>query len=136
MDLPLQDQVIDKMKQTKDFLLEKRDYFISSFSDSPDDGLGDSIARQSSQERCKLDSIGDSEGTDISKTDRDGSIDRSYVTPKLSCSADSAEADEEDGGESDDEAENEEDEQDMEDDSRRESLLTVESAKTLEPDSG
>lgn len=138
MELPLQDQVIDKMKQTTEFLLEKRDYVISSFSDSPDDGLGDSIARQSSQERCKLDSAGDSEGTDTtSKTDRDGSIDRSYVTPKLSCSADSAEADEEDGGESDDEAEDDdddEDDRDMDDDSRRESLLTVESAKTLEPD--
>ncbi|XP_071179401.1 small G protein signaling modulator 1-like isoform X2 [Mytilus edulis] len=136
MDLPLQDQVIDKMKQTKEFLLEKRDYVISSFSDSPDDGLGDSIARQSSQERSKLDSAGDSEGTDISKLDQDGSIDRSYVTPKLSCSADSAEADEEDGGESDDEAEDD-DEEDKEedDDSRRESLLTVESAKTIEGDS-
>lgn len=134
MDLPLQDQVIDKMKQTKEFLLEKRDYVISSFSDSPDDGLGDSIARQSSQERCKLDSAGDSEGTDISKADRDGSIDRSYVTPKLSCSADSAEADEEDGAETDDE--DEEDEERDDDDSRRESLLTVESAKTLEPDAG
>jgi hypothetical protein len=54
--LHFQDQVIDKMQQTKEFLLEKRDYVISSFSDSPDDGLGDSIARQSSQERCKLDS--------------------------------------------------------------------------------
>ncbi|VDI72928.1 Hypothetical predicted protein [Mytilus galloprovincialis] len=138
MDLPLQDQVIDKMKQTKEFLLEKRDYVISSFSDSPDDGLGDSIARQSSQERSKLDSAGDSEGTDISKLDRDGSIDRSYVTPKLSCSADSAEADEEDGGESDDEAEDDDDEEEDkedDDDSRRESLLTVESAKTIEGDS-
>ena len=33
MDLPLQDQVIDKMKQTKEFLSEKRNYVISSFSD-------------------------------------------------------------------------------------------------------
>ncbi|KAK6191324.1 hypothetical protein SNE40_003045 [Patella caerulea] len=58
---------------------------IDSLIDSPDDGLGDSIARGSSTtSRSKLDSLGDSEATDYSKADRDGSVDRNIVVTKLS----------------------------------------------------
>ena len=63
-------ELSDKVTQT-DILIDKREY-LTSYTDSPDDGLGDSIARQSSQERTKLDSAGDSESTDLSKTDREG----------------------------------------------------------------
>jgi len=70
-------EVSDKVTQTDSCsLIEKREYLTSYTTDSPDDGLGDSIARQSSQERSKLDSAGDSESTDVSKTDREGSVDR------------------------------------------------------------
>ncbi|XP_071093695.1 small G protein signaling modulator 1-like isoform X5 [Haliotis cracherodii] len=57
---------------------------ISSLADSPDDGLGDSIARGGSlTDRSKYDSV-DSEATDISKPEREGSVERSVVVTKLS----------------------------------------------------
>lgn len=97
----------DKITQTDSFsVIEKRDYLTSYCTDSPDDGLGDSIARQSSQERFKLDSAGDSEGTDVSKTDRECSVERMGLT-KLSAGSSGLEEDE---NEADDEEEEEEDE--------------------------
>ncbi|CAI9744344.1 Hypothetical predicted protein [Octopus vulgaris] len=52
---------------------------------SPDDGLGDSIARPGSlADRSKLDSAGDSEGTDISKLTHEGSIERGIIVTKSS----------------------------------------------------
>ena len=72
-------ELSDKITQT-DVLIDKRE-FLTSYTDSPDDGLGDSIARQSSQERTKLDSAGDSESTDLSKTDREGELCRIKIFP-------------------------------------------------------
>ncbi|XP_069135231.1 small G protein signaling modulator 1-like isoform X4 [Argopecten irradians] len=139
MELHLQQsEVIEKMTQTE-ILLEKRDYVCTSFSDSPDDGLGDSIARQSSQERSKLDSAGDSEGTDISRADREGSMERHIIVTKMSCSMDSAEADEEDGGEESDDEEEDDDDDDNDDvdgrdglSSQRHSLTADNSGKTFD----
>ena len=134
MELHLQGEtiIVEKISQAE-ILLEKRDYCMS-FSDSPDDGLGDSIARQSSQERSKLDSAGDSEGTDISK-DREGSIERSRVAAKLSCSIDSTEGDVDDGGDdSDDEADDDDldgEETEMEEDQVKDGVVCV----TLSADS-
>ncbi|XP_061163557.1 small G protein signaling modulator 1-like isoform X5 [Saccostrea echinata] len=89
LELHLQGEIITVEEQiSHNIKLNKRDYVCKSFSESPDDGLGDSIAPHSSQERSKLDSAEDSEGTDFFKSDRDGS----HLT-KLSCSLDSAEAD-------------------------------------------
>ncbi|KAL5017363.1 hypothetical protein ScPMuIL_006952 [Solemya velum] len=85
MDFNLQTEMTDQVTQTE--LVVDRPEQSKSFSDSPDDGLGDSIARQSSPERSKLDSAGsvcDSEGTDLSKADRDGSVERTMIPPKLS----------------------------------------------------
>ncbi|KAK3084137.1 hypothetical protein FSP39_008789 [Pinctada imbricata] len=136
LDIHIQGDTITVEKISQAGILEKQDYRMS-FSDSPDDGLGDSIARQSSQERSKLDSVGDSEGTDISK-DREGSIERSQVVSKLSCSIDSNEGDVDDGGDdSDDEADDDDD--DVDDDSdddeeveRKESVIHI---TTLSADS-
>ncbi|XP_052800781.1 small G protein signaling modulator 1-like isoform X2 [Mya arenaria] len=108
-------EVSDKVTQTDGCsFMEKREYLTSYTTDSPDDGLGDSIARQSSQERSKLDSA-DSEGTDISKTDREGSIDRMRLM-KMSAESSGLEEDE---NEADDEEEDEDEygEVEMEDDS-------------------
>ncbi|XP_056018414.1 small G protein signaling modulator 1-like isoform X5 [Ostrea edulis] len=98
LELHLQGEIITVEEQiSHNTILSKRDYVCKSFSESPDDGLGDSIAPHNSQERAKLDSAGDSEGTDISKCgDRDGSLERVMHLTKLSCSIDSAEADVED----------------------------------------
>lgn len=141
MELNLQQaEVIEKMTQTE-ILLEKRDYVCTSFSDSPDDGLGDSIARQSSQERSKLDSAGDSEGTDISRADRECSLEQHVIVTKMSCSVDSAEADEEDGGDESDDEEEDDDDDDIDDDddddrlsSQRHSLIVDGSGKPLDTD--
>jgi len=102
----------DKITQTDSFsVIEKREYLTSYCTDSPDDGLGDSIARQSSQERFKLDSAGDSESTDISKTDRECSVERMGLT-KLSAGSSGLEEDE---NEADDEEEDDEDVDDVDD---------------------
>lgn len=85
MDFNIQIEMTDQVTQTE--LVVDSQGPSKSFSDSPDDGLGDSIARQSSPERSKLDSAGsvcDSEGTDLSKADREGSIERTVIPPKLS----------------------------------------------------
>ncbi|KAL3857444.1 hypothetical protein ACJMK2_012114, partial [Sinanodonta woodiana] len=108
MDLILHTETTDKTVQTE-VILEKREYF-TCYTDSPDDGLGDSIARQSSQERSKLDSA-DSEATDASKTDREGSVERFPLT-KLS--VESSGMEEEDENEADDEEEEEEEEKEEE----------------------
>lgn len=104
-------ELSDKVTQTDALsLIEKREYLTSYTTESPDDGLGDSIARQSSQERIKLDSAGDSESTDISKPDREGSIER-VTLPKFSAGSSGVEEDEneadDEGGEDDDENEEE-----------------------------
>jgi hypothetical protein len=111
-------ELSDKVTQTEaSSLIQKHEYLASNATDSPDDGLGDSIARQSSVERIKLDSAGDSESTDISKTDREGSIER-VILAKFSGSSgveeDENEADDE-GEEDEDRNEEEEMEQDGED---------------------
>ena len=67
-------ELSDKVTQT-DILLDKKDFL--TYTDSPDDGLGDSIARQSSQERTKLDSAGDSEST----TDKEGEFSITKTCP-------------------------------------------------------
>lgn len=111
-------ELSDKVTQTDAFsVIEKREYLLSYTTDSPDDGLGDSIARQSSQERIKLDSAGDSEGTDISKTDRECSIERLGLTKFSAGSSgveeDENEADDEGGDDEDDDAANEEEAMDQ-----------------------
>ena len=117
-------EVTDKITQTDICpLIEKREYLTSYTTDSPDDGLGDSIARQSSQERNKLDSAGDSESTDISKTDREGSIERGVGGTKMSVESSGLEEDE---NEADDEGEDEEEEEEMEQDEQEEDISTVE----------
>ncbi|CAE1276171.1 Small G protein signaling modulator 2,Small G protein signaling modulator 1 [Acanthosepion pharaonis] len=69
---------------------------------SPDDGLGDSIARPGSlPDRSKLDSAGDSESTDASKLTHDGSLDRDRGIIVTKTSIDSAGVDDDlSGGES------------------------------------
>ncbi|XP_041347892.1 small G protein signaling modulator 1-like isoform X3 [Gigantopelta aegis] len=58
---------------------------ISSLTDSPDDGLGDSITRGgSSTDRSKLDSLEDCEMMDNLKIDPEGSADECIVVTKLS----------------------------------------------------
>ncbi|XP_053375444.1 small G protein signaling modulator 1-like isoform X2 [Mercenaria mercenaria] len=105
-------ELSDKITQTDSFsVIEKREYLTSYTTDSPDDGLGDSIARQSSQERLKLDSAGDSESTDTSKFDRECSIERQGLT-KFSAGSSGVEEDAE--NEADDEGEEDEDEGDQE----------------------
>jgi hypothetical protein len=110
-------ELSDKITQTDSFsVIEKREYLTSYTTDSPDDGLGDSIARISSQERLKLDSAGDSESTDISKFDRDCSIEQQGVT-KFSAGSSGVEEDadneaDDEGGDEDDGDEEEEMEQD------------------------
>ncbi|KAL4223147.1 Small G protein signaling modulator 2 [Mactra antiquata] len=102
-------ELSDKVTQTDAIsLIEKREYLTSYTTESPDDGLGDSIARQSSQERIKLDSAGDSESTDISKPDREGSIDRVKL-PKFSAGSSGVEEDE---NEADDEGDDDDDDDD------------------------
>ncbi|XP_052224639.1 small G protein signaling modulator 1-like [Dreissena polymorpha] len=94
-------EVSDKLTQTDACsFITKREYLTSYTTDSPDDGLGDSIARHSSQERLKSDSLGDSESTDLSKPDREGSTERARL---IKMSADSSGL-EEDENEADDEA--------------------------------
>lgn len=69
---------------------------------SPDDGLGDSIARPGSlPDRSRLDSAGDSESTDASKLTHDGSLDRDRGIIVTKTSIDSAGVDDDlSGGES------------------------------------
>lgn len=94
LELHLQGEITCVEEQiSHNIILSKREFVCKSFSESPDDGLGDSIAPHGSQDRSKLDSAGDSEGTDISKFDRDGSLERVMHLTKHSCSIDSAEAD-------------------------------------------
>jgi hypothetical protein len=111
LELHLQGEIITVEEQVShNMVLNKKDYVCKSFSESPDDGLGDSIAPHTSQERAKLDSAGDSEGTDISKGgERDGSLERMVHLTKLSCSIDSAEADVEDVSDDSDEGSDDED---------------------------
>lgn len=112
-------ELSDKITQTDAFsVIEKRDYLESHTTDSPDDGLGDSIVRQSSQERSKLDSAGDSESTDVSKTDRECSNGRIGFT-KFSAGSSGVEEDE---NEADDEGDDEDDDEDDADDDDEEDM--------------
>lgn len=135
MELVLEQKSGTEKLTTKEIMIEqKRDLTNVSYSDSPDDGLGDSIARQSSQERSKLDSAGDSEGTDYSKTDMDPDRHVRVSTKLSSASGDSCDAyaDDEGGAESDDEessdSDNEKDVDEEEEEGSQNNSLTVESA--------
>ncbi|KAJ8312140.1 hypothetical protein KUTeg_009513 [Tegillarca granosa] len=125
-------QSVENVEQTpqNEIVIEaKREYLRTSFSDSPDDGLGDSIAHQSSQERSKLDSADSDLGTDIYKPD--SSFERTTLS-KLSCSIDSAEADDEDARESDNEGDGDdehEEEEEEEDERMEEDLNEKQEAK-------
>lgn len=110
-------ETIEQNPQNEIVVEAKREYLRTSFSDSPDDGLGDSIAHQSSQERSKLDSADSDLGTDIYKLD--SSIERTTLS-KLSCSMDSAEADDEDNRESDNEGDGDDEQEEEEEEDERE----------------
>ena len=93
-DLGVTVQKSDQVVQTDTPVHVRR---ISSLTDSPDDGLGDSITRGgSSTDRSKLDSLEDSEMMDNLKTDPEGSADECIVVTKLS--VDSAMVEEEGNG--------------------------------------
>nr|XP_022341295.1 small G protein signaling modulator 1-like isoform X5 [Crassostrea virginica] len=134
LELHLQGEITSVEEQiSHNMKLSKREYVCKSFSESPDDGLGDSIAPHSSQDRSKLDSAGDSEGTDISKFDRDGSLERAVHLTKTSCSIDSAEADVEEVSEESDDSS---DDEDSDDSSSSDHEMTDDTTKsTLDPSS-
>lgn len=136
LELHLQGEITCVEEQiSHNIILSKREFVCKSFSESPDDGLGDSIAPHGSQDRSKLDSAGDSEGTDISKFDRDGSLERVMHLTKHSCSIDSAEADVEEVSDdsSDDEDSDVSSDHEMTDDTAKSTLdpATAEQTKGL-----